>query len=156
DLVTLKDELARGSALEAVGGASYLASLVDGVPRIASVEHWSRIIKEKAVLRSLIHAGNRIGQTAFEAEDEAAVILDRAEKSIFDSGERGTRAGSVGLREIVKESFRTIDQLSQSKEMVTGLPPGFVALDERTSGLKKGALIIVAARPAMGKTSLCL
>ena len=156
DLVTLKDELAKGSALEAVGGASYLASLVDGVPRISSVEHWSRIIKEKAVLRSLIHAGNRIVQTAFEAEDEAAVILDRAEKSIFDIAERRIRAGFVGLREIVKESFRTIDQLSQSKEMVTGLPTGFVDLDERTSGLQKGDLIIVAARPAMGKTSLCL
>ena len=132
------------------------ASLVDGVPRISSVEHWSRIIKEKAVLRNLIHAGNRIVQTAFEAEDEAALILDRAEKSIFDIAERRIRAGFVGLREIVKESFRTIDQLSQSKDVVTGLPTGFVDLDERTSGLQKGDLIIVAARPAMGKTSLCL
>jgi replicative DNA helicase len=156
DLVTLKDELVRGSALESVGGAAYLASLVDGIPRIINVEHWSRIIKEKSVLRSLIHAGNRIVQSAFEAEEEAAVILDRAEKSIFDIAERRVRAGFVGLREVVKESFRTIDQLSQSKEMVTGLPTGFVDLDERTSGLQKGDLVIVAARPAMGKTSLCL
>ena len=156
DLVTLKDELTRGAALESVGGASYLASLVDGVPRISSVEHWSRLIKEKAVLRNLIHAGNRIVQSAFEAEDEAAVILDRAEKSIFDIAERRIRAGFVGLREIVKESFRTIDQLSQSKEMLSGLPTGFVDLDERTSGLQKGDLVIVASRPAMGKTSLCL
>ena len=139
-----------------MGGASYLASLVDGIPRIVNVEHWSRIIKEKSVLRNLIHAGNRIVQSAYEAEDEAALILDRAEKSIFDIAERRIRQGFVGLREIVKESFRTIDQLSQSKELVTGLPTGFVDLDERTSGLQKGDLIIVAARPAMGKTSLCL
>ena len=84
DLVTLKDELTRGAALEAVGGAAYLASLVDGVPRITNVEQWSRIIKERAVLRNLIHASNRIAQSCYEAEDEAAVILDRAEKAIFD------------------------------------------------------------------------
>jgi replicative DNA helicase len=156
DLVTLKDELLRAQALEAVGGAAYLASLVDGVPRISNVEHWSRLIKEKAVLRNLIHASNRIVQSCYEAEDEAAVILDQAEKAIFDIAERRIRQGFVGIREIVKESFRTIDQLAQSKELVTGLPTGFVDLDEKTSGLQKGDLIIVAARPAMGKTSLCL
>jgi replicative DNA helicase len=156
DLVTLKDELVRGSALEAVGGAAYLASLLDGVPRITNVETWSRIIKEKSVLRSLIHAGNRIVQSCQEAEEEAAVLLDRAEKAIFDIAERRIRQGFVGIRDIVKESFRTIDQLSQSQDLVTGLPTGFVDLDEKTSGLQKGDLVIVAARPAMGKTSLCL
>jgi replicative DNA helicase len=156
DLVTLKDELVKASALEAVGGAAYLGSLVDGVPRITSVDQWSRIIKEKAVLRNLIHASNRIVQSCYEAEDDVATILDRAEKSIFDIAERRIRQGFVALREIVKESFRTIDQLSQSKDVVTGLPTGFVDLDERTSGLQKGDLVVVAARPAMGKTSLCL
>jgi replicative DNA helicase len=156
DLVTLKDELARQSALEAVGGAAYLAGLVDGVPRITSVEHWSRLIKEKAVVRNLIHAGNRIVQSCYEGEDEAATLLDRAEKAIFDIAERRIRSGFVGMREIVKESFRTIDQLSQSKDVVTGLATGFVDLDEMTSGLQKGDLVIVAARPAMGKTSFCL
>jgi replicative DNA helicase len=156
DLVTLKDELNRHSALEAVGGAAYLASLLDGVPRITNVEPWSRIIKEKAVLRNLIHAGNRIVQSCYEAEEEAAILLDRAEKAVFDIAERRIRQGFVGLKEIVKESFRTIDQLSQSRELVTGLPTGFVDLDEKTSGLQRGDLIIVAARPAMGKTSLCL
>jgi len=156
DLVTLKDELVRGSALEAVGGAAYLASLVDGIPRIINVEQWCRIIKEKAVLRNLIHASNRIVQACFEAEDEPAMILDRAEKAIFDIAERRIRQGFIGIRAIVKESFRTIDQLSQSKELVTGLPTGFVDLDEMTSGLQKGDLVIVASRPAMGKTSFCL
>ena len=156
DLVTLKDELVRESALEAVGGASYLAALLDGVPRITNVEHWSRIIKEKAVLRNLIHAGNRIVQSCFEGEDEAATLLDLAEKSIFDIAEKRIRVGFASMREIVKESFRTIDQLSQSKDVVTGLATGFVDIDEMTSGLQKGELVIVAARPAMGKTSFCL
>jgi replicative DNA helicase len=156
DLVTLKDELVRQSALEAVGGAAYLAGLVDGVPRITSVDHWSRIIKEKAVVRNLIHAGNRIVHSCYEGEDEAAVLLDRAEKAIFDIAERRIRAGFVGMREIVKESFRTIDQLSQSKDVVSGLATGFVDIDEMTSGLQNGDLVIVAARPAMGKTSFCL
>ena len=156
DLVTLKEELGRASALEAAGGAAYLASLVDGLPRIVNVDQWSRIIKEKAVLRNLIHASNRIVQSCYAAEDDASVILDRAEKSIFDIAERRIRQGFVAIKEIVKGSFRTIDQLSQSKDVVTGLPTGFVDLDEKTSGLQKGDLIIVAARPAMGKTSLCL
>jgi len=156
DLVTLKDELARESALEAVGGASYLAALVDGVPRITNVEHWSRIIKEKAVLRNLIHAGNRIVQSCLEGEDEAAALLDQAEQSIFSIAEKRIRTGFQSMREIVKESFRTIDQLSQSKDVVTGLATGFVDIDEMTSGLQKGDLVIVAARPAMGKTSFCL
>jgi replicative DNA helicase len=156
DLVTLKDELTRRSALEAVGGATFLAGLVDGVPRITSVEHWSRLIKEKAVLRNLIHAGNRIVQSCYEGEDEASTLLDRAEKAIFDIAERRIRQGFVDMGEIVKESFRTIDQLSQSKDVVTGLPTGFVDIDEMTSGLQKGDLVIVAGRPAMGKTSFCL
>ena len=156
DLVTLKEELTRVSALEAVGGAAYLASLVDGLPRIVNVEQWSRIIKEKAVLRNLIHASNRIVQSCYEAEDDAATLLDRAEKAIFDIAERRIRQGFIALKEIVKESYRTIDQLSQSKDLVTGLPTGFVDLDDKTSGLQRGDLIIVAARPAMGKTSLCL
>jgi replicative DNA helicase len=156
DLVTLKDELLRRSALEAVGGPTYLAGLVDGVPRITSVEHWSRLIKEKAVLRNLIHAGTRIVHSCYEAGDEAAVLLDQAEKAIFDIAERRIRAGFVAMSEIVKESFRTIDQLSQSKDIVTGLATGFVDIDEMTSGLQKGELVIVAARPAMGKTSFCL
>jgi replicative DNA helicase len=156
DLVTLKDELSRQNALEAVGGAAYLAGLVDGVPRVTSVEHWSRIIKEKAVLRNLIHAGNRIVHACFEGEEEAATLLDQAEKSIFDIAERRIRQGFLGMPEIVKESFRTIDQLSQSKDVVTGLSTGFVDIDHMTSGLQKGDLVIVAARPAMGKTSFCL
>ena len=156
DLVTLKDELGRQQALEAVGGVAYLAALVDGLPRLTNVEPWSRIIKEKSVLRRLIHASQRIAQTAYEAEEDAANVLDEAERSIFEIADNRIRAGFVGIRDIVKESFRTIDQLSHSKDRVTGVPTGFVDLDERTSGLQKGDLVIVAARPAMGKSSFAL
>jgi replicative DNA helicase len=156
DLITLKDELARAQALEAVGGATYLAGLLDGLPRISNVADWCRIVKEKAVLRNLIRAGSRIVESCFEAEEDPAELLDKAEKAIFDIAERRVRQGFIGIREIVKESFRTIDQLSQSQELVTGVPTGFVDLDERTSGLQRGDLVIVAARPAMGKTSFCL
>jgi replicative DNA helicase len=156
DFVTLKEELTRMSALEMVGGPAYVASLVDGVPRITNIADWCRIIKEKAVLRNLIHASNRIVQAAYEAEDDPANILDQAEKAIFEIAEKRIRHGFVGIREIVKESFRTIDQLAQSQGAATGVPTGFVDLDDKTSGLQKGDLIIVAARPAMGKTSLCL
>jgi replicative DNA helicase len=156
DMVTLKEELTHSQVLEAAGGTGYLAGLVDGLPRITNVLDWCRIVKEKAVLRSLIHAGSRIVHSCYEGEYEVPELLDRAERSIFDIAERRMRQGFVGIREIVKESFRTIDQLSQSQDLVTGVPTGFVDLDERTSGLQKGDLVIVAGRPAMGKTSLCL
>jgi replicative DNA helicase len=156
DLVTLKDELVKASSLEAVGGPAYLAGLLDGVPRVASVEQWSRIIKEKSVLRSLISAGTRIVQSAYEAEEEPSTLLDRAEKAIFDIAEHRIRDGFVPVREIVKTSFHTIDQLARSKGGLTGVATGFVDLDEMTSGLQRGDLVIVAARPSMGKTSFCL
>ncbi len=156
DTVTLKDELTRSSALEAVGGAVYLAGLVEGLPRLTNVEEWSRIIRAKAILRRLIHASNQIAQSCYEAEREPDEILDGAEKAIFEIAEKRMHQGFVRIGEVVKESFRTIDQLSQSKDAVTGVPTGFVDLDNKTSGLQKSDLIIVAARPAMGKTSLCL
>jgi replicative DNA helicase len=156
DLVTLKDELARASALEAAGGVAYLAGLLDGVPRVTSVEPWSRIIKEKALLRGLIHAAHQIAQSGYEAEEDAAVLLDRAEKAIFDLAQDRIRQGFVALKDVVRSTFRTIDHLAQAKAVVTGVATGFADLDEMTSGLQKGDLVIVAARPAMGKTSLCL
>ena len=156
DLVTLKDEMNRASALEGSGGAGYLASLIDGLPRVSNVEQWAKIIKEKAVLRNLILAAHKIAQSAQDAEDDVPVILDRAEKAIFEIAERRIRQGFVSIREIVKESYRTIDQLSLSRDMVTGVPTGYVDLDNMTSGLQKGDLIIIAARPSIGKTAFCL
>jgi replicative DNA helicase len=156
DLVTLKEELRRSGELEEVGGPAYIASLADGVPRTANVEHYARIVKEKATLRNLIHSANRILADAYQAEEDADLILDGAEKAIFEIAEDRIREGFVPLRDLVQSSFATIEKLQQHKGLVTGVPTGFVDLDEMTSGLQPSDLVLVAARPSMGKTSLVL
>jgi len=156
DFVTLKEELARSGELEEVGGPAYIASLADGVPRSANVEHYARIVKEKATLRNLIHSANRILSDAYRAEEDADVILDGAEKAIFEIAEDRIREGFVPLRDLVQSSFATIEKLQQHKGLVTGVPTGFIDLDEMTSGLQPSDLVLVAARPSMGKTSFVL
>ncbi len=156
DLVTLKDELTRSGEIEEVGGPSYIAALVDGVPRSTNVEHYARIIKEKATLRSLIFSANKILATAYEAEEDADVILDQAEHAIFAIADDKVRDGFVSLRDLAQGSLETIEKLHARKELVTGVPTGFTDLDELTSGLQASDLIIVAGRPSMGKTSLVL
>jgi len=156
DLVTLKEELTRAGELDEVGGPAYIAALVDGVPRSTNVEHYAKIIKEKATLRSLISSANRILATAYEAEEEADVILDQAEHAIFAIADDKVRDGFVSLRELAQGSLDTIEKLHARKELITGVPTGFTDLDEMTSGLQPADLIIIAARPSMGKTSLVL
>ncbi|HWK10410.1 MAG TPA: replicative DNA helicase [Vicinamibacterales bacterium] len=156
DLVTLKEELSRVGELEAVGGPAYVASLADGVPRSANVEHYARIVKEKSTLRNLIFSANRILATAYQAEDDPDLILDGAEKAIFEIAQGRIQSGFTPLRDLVQTSFETIEKLQQHKGMVTGVPTGFVDLDEMTSGLQPSDLVLVAARPSMGKTSFVL
>ena len=156
DFVTLKEELARGGELEEVGGPSYVASLADGVPRATNVEYYARIVKEKATLRNLIYAANKILTNAYEADQESDLILDEAEGAIFAVADDRLKAGFVPMRDLVKESFPKIEQLFEQKRLITGVPTGFVDLDEMTRGLQGGDLIIIAARPSMGKTSLVL
>jgi len=156
DLITLKDELGRSGQLDAVGGAAYIASLVDGVPRALNVEHYARIIKEKSTLRSLIHSANRILSTAYEGEQEADLQLDEAERAIFEIADDRLRSGFVPLRDLAHQSFATIEKLQEHKGLVTGVPTGFDLLDEMTSGLQPSDLVIIAARPSMGKTSFVL
>ena len=156
DLVTLKDELGRAGELDEVGGPAYIAALVDGVPRSMNVEHYARIIKEKATLRNLIFSANKILSTAYEGAEEADLILDQAEHAIFAIADDKIRDGFVSLRELAHSSLDTIEKLHARKELVTGVPTGFTDLDEMTSGLQPSDLIIVAARPSMGKTSLVL
>src|ERR1700746_148875 len=145
DLVTLKEELGRASELDEVGVPAYIAALVDGVPRSTNVEHYARIIKEKSTLRSLIFSANKIAATAYEAEEDADLILDQAEHSIFAIADRKVRDGFVSLRDLAQSSFETIEKLHARKELITGVPTGFVELDEMTSGLQPADLIIVAA-----------
>jgi replicative DNA helicase len=156
DFITLKEELSRGGELEEVGGPAYVASLVDGVPRATNVEYYARIVKEKATLRNLIYAANKILTNAYEADQESDLILDEAESSIFAVADDRLKAGFVPMRDLVNESFPKIEQLFEHKRLVTGVPTGFVDLDEMTRGLQGGDLVIIAARPSMGKTSLVL
>jgi replicative DNA helicase len=156
DFVTLKEELSRAGDLDDVGGPAYIASLADGVPRATNVEYYARIVKEKSTLRNLIYAANKILTNAYEAEQEPEIILDEAESSIFSVADDRLKAGFVPMRDLVKESFPKIEQLFEQKRLVTGTPTGFVDLDEMTRGLQPGDLIIIAARPSMGKTSLVL
>ena len=156
DLLTLKEELGRSGEIDEVGGPAYITALVDGVPRSTNVEHYARIIKEKATLRSLIFSANKILATAYSAEEDADVILDQAEHAIFAIADDKIRDGFVSLRDLAHASLDTIEKLHARKELVTGVPTGFTDLDELTSGLQPSDLIIVAARPSMGKTSLVL
>jgi replicative DNA helicase len=156
DFVTLKEELSRGGELDDVGGPAYVASLADGVPRATNIEYYAKIVKEKSTLRSLIFAANKILTSAYEAEDEPELILDEAESSIFAVADDRLKAGFVSMSTLVKDSFPKIEQLFEQKKLITGVPTGFDDMDEMTRGLQPGDLIIVAARPSMGKTSLVL
>ncbi len=156
DLVTLKDELSRAAWLDEVGGPAYIASLVDGVPRAVNVEHYARIVKEKSTLRNLIFSANKILTSAYEAEEDASLILDRAEQDIFSIAEGRIREGFVSMRDLAHQSFETIEKAHAKQQLITGIPSGFVDLDELTAGFQPSDLIIIAARPSMGKTSLAL
>src|SRR5262245_60543141 len=156
DLVTLKDELARSGDLDEIGGPAYITALTDGVPRSANVEYYAKIVKEKSTLRRLIQSANDVLSRAYDAEEDADDLLDEAERSIFQIAEHRLRAGFVPLSALVDSGYQLIEQLQQHRGLVTGVPSGFEKLDEMTSGFQKSDLVIVAARPSMGKTSFVL
>jgi replicative DNA helicase len=156
DLVTLSEELNRKGELEASGGAPYLASLADGMPKVTNIEHYARIVKEKAILRNLIHATHNIQQRAFEGEDGADAILDNAESSIFALAEDRVRAGLISVKDIVRDNFERLERIFREGKSITGIPTGYVELDKLTSGLQPSELLILAARPSQGKTALAL
>jgi replicative DNA helicase len=156
DFVTLREELAKVGELEEVGGAAYLASLVDGVPRATNVEYYAKIVKEKATLRNLIYAANKIVANAYEADQDADLILDDAEGAIFSVAEDRVKAGFVPMRQLVQESFPKIEKLFEHQSFITGVGCHLPDLDRMTRGFQPGDLVIVAARPSMGKTSLVM
>jgi len=155
DLVTVTEELRRQGKLDSVGGASYLASLANTVPSAANAEYYARIVSEKATLRALIKAASHIANQCYDEADDIAVLLDDAEQRIFEIAQRRNREGFSPIKEVLTDTFETIERLSQSRGEVTGIPT-FKDLDKLLSGLQKSDLIICAARPGMGKTSFCL
>ena len=156
DLVTLTEQLQRSGELESSGGPAYIAQLMDGVPHVTNIEHYARIVKEKAMLRGLIHATHAIQQQALEAEEDADTILDRAESSIFQLAEDRARVGLVTLHDVVTESRERISHIYEGGHRITGLSTGYDLLDNLTSGFQNSELLILAARPSMGKTAFAL
>jgi replicative DNA helicase len=156
DLITLSDALQRKGELESAGGAAYIAQLIDGVPRVSHLEHYAHIVKEKSVLRGLIHATHAIQQTALEAEEDADAVLDQAESAIFQIAEDRVRAGLVSMKDVVQESIGRLERVMAEGKRVTGLATGYGQLDNLTSGLQPSELVILAARPSVGKTALAL
>lgn len=156
DLITLKEELQRAGELESVGGAAYLAGLTDGLPRALNIEHYARIVKEKSTLRRLIQISSETMSRSYRDEDPTEEILQSAEKAIYDISNAQFRSGFTPIPPIVSDVYKQIEELSNRKAPVTGLETGFVDLDRMTAGLHPSDLIIVAARPGLGKTSLCL
>jgi replicative DNA helicase len=156
DLITLTNELRKIDQLDSIGGASYLASLIDSVPTAANIEYYAKIVKEKAILRKLIQTSTEIITQSYEDRGDVEGFLDEAERAIFEISERRVRPSFYSIREIVKESFTTIERLFKKKELVTGVPSGFKELDRMTAGFQPSDLIIIAGRPSMGKTAFCL
>ena len=156
DLVTLTESLHRVGDLESSGGAPYLASLADGMPRVSNVEHYARIVREKALLRNLIHATHNIQQRALEGEDGADAILDGAESSIFAIAEDRIKAGLIPVKDIVRDNFERLEKIFREGKSITGVSTGYAELDKLLSGLQNSELLILAARPSQGKTALAL
>ena len=156
DMITLVEELERRKELEAIGDVGYISGLVDGVPDRPSIEHYIKIVRDKALLRGLIHAANAAITRAAEQSDPAEEILNDAEAAIFQLSEKRIGRGFMGVQEIVKESFGSVDALLQRGQRITGLATHYADLDEMTSGLQKSDLVIIAARPSMGKTAFAL
>jgi len=156
DTVTLMEDLSSHGVLEASGGVAYISQLADGLPRVTNVEHYARIVKEKAVLRSLIHSAAAIQEQALAAGDEADTILDRAENAIFQLAEDRVRTGLIGIKEVVRDGFERLEKIFSEGRRITGLATGYAGLDNETAGLQPSELIILAARPSMGKTALAL
>jgi replicative DNA helicase len=156
DTITLMEDLNRRGDLEAAGGIAYLSQLADGLPRVTNVDHYARIVKEKAILRSLIHSTAAIQEQALAAGDDADVILDRAESQIFQLAEDRVKAGLIGVKELVKDGYERLEKIFSEGRRITGLATGYPGLDNETAGLQPSELIILAARPSMGKTALAL
>src|ERR687895_2775818 len=156
DLVTLGDELARRERLEAVGGPAYLANLMNAVPTAVHVEHYGRIVERKAVLRNLIAAAGKIAAVGYEEANDAEVAIDRAEGILFEISQHRTVGGFESLATLLGEAYDRLEYLHEHRGQILGIPSGLSQLDTLLGGFQPSDLIILAARPSVGKTSLAL
>ncbi len=156
DLITMTDMLRKQGELEEAGGAAYLATLVDYVPTAANIAYYCRIVKEKSVNRRLISVATEIATRGYDEESDVNELLDKAQKEIYEISENKLRPQYVHVKDIVKDTFKTLKSLYDRKELITGTPTGYLELDKMTAGFQPGDLVIIAARPSMGKTTLAL
>jgi replicative DNA helicase len=156
DLITLNNIMKDERKLDQVGGASYLASLVDNVGSAANIAYYAKIVKEKSILRRLIGTATEIINKSYETATDVDQMLDQAEHAIFDISENKIRPSFSPIREVIKDTFKNVEKLSENKELITGVATGFDKLDDLTTGLQKSDLIIIAGRPSMGKTAFAL
>ncbi len=156
DLITVSDTLKQRGTLESVGGLDYLTNVATSVPTTANSRHYAKIVEEKSLLRKLIRASSEIVDMGYEASDEAAVVLDRAEKSIFDILQKRSTQGFIPIKDALLDTYNRLEELYNSKSFITGVPSGFTDLDHKTAGFQGSDLVLIAARPAMGKTAFAL
>ena len=156
DLITLKAEIEKSNSLEDIGGLTYLTELSQASPSAASIAYYAKIVDDKATLRNLIQTASRIVTKGFEQDEDVQSIVDQAEKSILEVSEKRNSNGFQSIADVLNRTIENIDQLAQNNEEITGLPTGYAALDKMTAGLQKEELIILAARPAVGKTAFAL
>ncbi|MBQ2916795.1 MAG: replicative DNA helicase [Clostridia bacterium] len=156
DIITVKSELTSLGKLEAVGGLEYLAVLPDKVPTTANVDKYIKIVEEKSILRRLIKASNELIDLGYAQSEEVDSIIDQAEKKVFEISQGKNKKGYTPIKDILVESFAEIEKLYNQKQPITGIPTGFADLDYKTAGLHNSDLVLVAARPAMGKSAFAL
>lgn len=156
DVMTLSEELKKAGDLEKIGGMSALMDLMDSVPTAANIEYYSKIVLERFLLRQLIRASTEIASDCYKGNKDANFLLEEAEQKIFNISEARASKGFVHIESVLKERFEEIQKVHESRKGVTGLPAGFIDLDKITAGFHAGDLIIIAGRPAMGKTSFAL
>jgi replicative DNA helicase len=156
DVLSVNEWLKKKDRLDAIGGPAYLAELVELVPTAAHVDYHARVVREKSILRALIHTATNIVLECHEADEDVGMLLDRAERSILDISQGKATSGFSKLHTVLQDSFRQLEILSERKEPITGLPTGFNDLDRQTAGLQPSDLVVIAGRPSMGKTTLAL
>jgi replicative DNA helicase len=156
DLVSLKNRLGEKNELEKIGGVTYLSNLVNVITTASNVEYYAKIVHKKSILRRLIETGSEVTQLGYKEEDDVDVLLDEAEKKVFKVSERSVKESFVSVKSVLEEAFDRLEELHENKDMLRGMPTGFHDLDNLLAGLQKSDLVILAARPSVGKTSLAL